>query len=206
MKLSRQFYSRDAREVSIDLLGKILVHDINGIKLKGRIVETEAYIADLDKASHAYGGRRTARTEALYGKPGISYVFSIYGLYYCFNVITKEEESAEGVLVRALEPVDGLDEIARLRFKTSYDKLTKLQVKNLTSGPSKLCMALNITKENNMEDLCGDKLYIEYDKNEDPNNKFEIVHTKRIGIDYAEEAKDFLWRYYIKDNPYVSKK
>jgi len=79
-------------------------------------------------------------------------------------------------------------------------------VKNLTSGPSKLCMALNITKENNMEDLCGDKLYIEYDKNEDPNNKFEIVHTKRIGIDYAEEAKDFLWRYYIKDNPYVSKK
>ncbi|QAT41192.1 DNA-3-methyladenine glycosylase [Clostridium sp. JN-9] len=206
MKLSRKFYSRDAREVSIDLLGKILVHDINGIKLKGRIVETEAYIADLDKASHAYGGRRTARNEALYGKPGISYVFSIYGLYYCFNVITKKEESAEGVLVRALEPVDGLDEIARLRFKTSYDKLTRLQVKNLTSGPSKLCMALNITKENNMEDLCGDKLYIEYDKNEDPNNKFEIVHTKRIGIDYAEEAKDFLWRYYIKDNPYVSKK
>jgi DNA-3-methyladenine glycosylase len=182
------------------------VHDINGIKLKGKIVETEAYIADIDKASHAYGGRRTARTEALYGKPGIAYVFSIYGLYYCFNVITKEEESAEGVLVRALEPVDGIDEMARLRFKTSYDKLTKSQVKNLTSGPSKLCMALSITKENNMEDLCGDKLYIEYDKNEDSNNKFQIVHTKRIGIDYAEEAKDFLWRYYIKDNPYVSKK
>ncbi|MDF2880411.1 MAG: 3-methyladenine glycosylase [Clostridiaceae bacterium] len=206
MKLSRQFYERDAREVSVDLLGKILVHDFNGIKLKGKIVETEAYIADMDKASHAYGGRRTARTEALYGKPGITYVFFIYGLYYCFNVITKEEETAEGVLVRALEPIEGIDEMAMLRFKKSYGELTKYQMKNLTSGPSKLCMALNITKENNMEDLCGDKLYIEYDKNENQNGEFEIVHTKRIGIDYAEEAKDFLWRYYIKDNPYVSQK
>lgn len=202
MRLSRDFYERDAREVAIDLLGKILVHEVNGIKLKGKIVETEAYIGAIDKASHAYGGKKTPRLEALYGKAGISYVYFIYGMYYCFNVITKEEGVAEGVLIRAVEPLEGLDMMSQNRFKKSFNELTNTQKKNLTSGPSKLCMALDITKENNKEDLCIGKLYIEEGIKED----FEIIHTKRVGIDYAEEAKDFLWRYYIKDNSWVSKK
>lgn len=206
MKISRQFYGRDARQVAIDLLGKILVHDHNGIKLKGKIVETEAYIAAIDKASHAYRNKRTPRTEALYGKPGIAYVYFIYGLYHCFNVITKEEGTAEGVLIRALEPVEGINEMSMLRFNKDYSELSRYQLKNLTAGPSKLCMALDITKNNNMEDLCGDKLYIEYDRNDKQSGDFEVVHTKRVGIEYAEEARDFLWRYYIKDNTYISQK
>lgn len=202
MKISRKFYDRDAREVAVDLLGKILVHEFNGEKLMGKIVETEAYIGEIDKASHAYGNKKTSRVEPLYGKPGIAYVYFIYGLYYCFNVITRGEGIAECVLIRAIEPIEGIDIMSNLRYKKNYNELTKYQLKNFTSGPSKLCMALNITKENNMEDLCGDKFYIEYGKSE----SFEIVNAKRIGIDYAEEAREFLWRYYVKNNPFISRK
>lgn len=203
MRTLRDFYSKDARIVAKDLLGKILVREINGIKLKGKIVETEAYIGAIDKASHAYAGRRTKRTEPLYGKPGIAYVYFIYGKYFCFNVITKKEGEAEGVLIRAIEPLENIDVISKLRFNKDFKELNKYQRKNLTSGPSKLCMAFNITKENNWEDLCeSENLYIE----EGEETGFEIVETKRIGIDYAEEAKDFLWRYYIKNNEFISVK
>lgn len=203
MKLSRDFYSRDTLKVAKELLGKVLVHKVDGIKIKGRIVETEAYIGPIDKASHAYGGKKTPRLEALYGEPGIAYVYFIYGMYYCFNVITKKKGSPEGVLIRAVEPLEGLEKMAHLRFKKSYNELTKIQKKNLTNGPSKLCIALNINKQNNKQDLCGEELYIE---EYDGKNNFEIVEAKRIGIDYAQEAKDFLWRFYIKDNEWVSYK
>ncbi|MCY6482923.1 DNA-3-methyladenine glycosylase [Clostridium aestuarii] len=203
MKISRSFYARDTLIVAKELLGKVLVHEVNGFKIKGRIVETEAYIGNIDKACHAYGGKRTPKLEPLYGKPGIAYVYFIYGMYHCFNAITKKEGSPEGVLIRAVEPLEGLEEMSQLRFKKSYNDLTKAKKKNLTSGPSKLCIALNINKDHNKEDLCGDVLYIEEDDNQ---NSFEIVEVKRIGIDYAEEAKDFLWRFYIKDNEWISKK
>lgn len=202
-KLPREFYAEDAREVAEKLLGKVLVHEVDGVKIKGKIVETEAYIGAIDKASHAYGGRRTPRTEPLYGNPGIAYVYFIYGMYYCFNAITKEKEIPEGVLIRALEPLEGLEKMSKLRFKKTYNELTKAQIRNLTSGPSKLCMALNITKDQNMKDLCGKDIYIEEDNSLD---NFEIVKSNRIGIDYAEEARDFKWRFYIKDNPWVSVK
>lgn len=201
MRLTRDFYSRDARLLAKQLLGKVLVREINGEKLKGKIVETEAYIGAIDKASHAYNGRRTDRTEPLYGKPGISYVYFIYGKYFCFNIICKQEGEAEGVLIRALEPVENINLISNLRFNKEYEKLNKYERKNLTSGPSKLCMAFNINKSNNWEDLCeSSSLYVE---NTEDNN-FEIIESKRVGIDYAEEARDFLWRYYIKDNDFVS--
>lgn len=203
MKLNREFYARETLQVAKELLGKILVHEVNGIKLKGKIVETEAYIGSIDKASHAYGGKKTHRLEALYGMPGIAYVYFIYGMYHCFNVITKEEGSPEGVLIRAIEPIEGIDEMSKQRFGKSYNELTKAQIKNLTTGPSKLCIAMNINKENNKQDLCTSKLYIEDSVEKE---KIEIVETKRIGIDYAEEAKDFLWRFYIIDNVWVSVK
>ncbi|MCB2291139.1 DNA-3-methyladenine glycosylase [Clostridium sp. CS001] len=209
MKLTKEFYARGTLQVAKDLLGKVLVHEVNGVKLKGKIVETEAYVGAIDKASHAYGGKRTIRTETLYGKPGIAYVFIIYGMYYCFNVITKEEGSPEGVLVRAIEPIEGIEEMSKLRFKKDISELTKAQFKNLTSGPSKLCMAMKINKENNKQDLYLNELYIEEAiEKEDLNllQKIEVVEAKRIGIDYAEEAKDFLWRFYIKNNPWVSVK
>jgi len=209
MKLTKEFYARGTLQVAKELLGKVLVHEVNGIKLKGRIVETEGYIGSIDKAAHAYGGKRTPRTETLYGKPGIAYVFIIYGMYYCFNVITKEEGSPEGVLIRAVEPIEGIEEMSKLRFKKEYSELTKAQIKNLTSGPSKLCIAMQINKENNKQDLYSSELYIEEPEDQEQSKslqKIEIVEAKRIGIDYAEEAKDFLWRFYIKNNPYVSVK
>jgi DNA-3-methyladenine glycosylase len=203
MRLTREFYSRDTLVVAKDLLGKILVHEFNGIRVIGKIVETEAYIGSVDKACHAYGGKKTPRTEPLYGIPGIAYVYFIYGMYHCFNVITKEEGSPEGVLIRAIEPIDGFNEMAKLRFNKCYNELTKAQIKNLTTGPSKLCIAMNINKGNNNQDLCTSDLYIE-----DPvkNEKISIIEAKRVGINYAEEAIDFLWRFYIKENIWVSVK
>ena len=203
--LNKSFYSVDALALSKKLLGKVLVNEVNGKVLKGMIVETESYIGAIDKASHAYGGRRTKRTETLYGEPGIVYVYSIYGMYFCFNVICGQKDVAEGVLIRGLEPLEGLDEMALYRFNKPYNELTKTQIKNLTNGPSKLCIAMNINKSNNTKELNKENsLYIEdHNIKVSPSN---IVETTRIGIDYAEEAVHFPWRFYIKDNPYVSKK
>ncbi|GFN35489.1 DNA-3-methyladenine glycosylase [Tepidimicrobium xylanilyticum] len=201
MKLNREFYSRNTLTVAKELLGKVLVHNINGEKLKGIIVETEAYLGIRDKAAHAYGGRKTKRVEAMYGLPGTAYVYLIYGLYYCFNIVTEKEGVPEAVLIRAIEPIEGLDLMAKNRFGISYDNLTKYQKKNLTNGPGKLTRALNIDKALNMIDLCNDRLYLE----EADNSEFNIVETTRVGIDYAEEAKDFPYRFYIQGNSYVSK-
>lgn len=203
MIIDKEFYNRSAIDVANDLLGKVLVREVDGRILKGKIVETESYIGAIDKACHAYNGRRTKRTEMLYSDCGVAYVYFIYGLYHCFNVVTNEKDVAEAVLIRAIEPLNEFDYISQVRYKKQFKELSKTQIKNLTNGPSKLCLAYLIDK-----DLNGDKLY-EQGKiylEESEENDFEIVKTKRIGIDYAEEAKDFLWRFYIKDNDFVSKK
>lgn len=203
MIIIKGFYNRSALDVAQDLLGKILVREVDGKILKGKIVETEAYIGSIDKACHAYNGRRTKRTEILYEDPGVSYIYFIYGLYHCFNVVTNKKDVAEAVLIRAIEPLNELDYISNIRYNKKYDELTKAQSKNLTNGPSKLCLAYLLNKDLNAVKLYEKgAVYITDDNNED----FEIVASKRIGIDYAEEAKDFLWRFYIKDNIYVSKK
>ncbi|WP_195999563.1 DNA-3-methyladenine glycosylase [Clostridium sp. 1001271B_151109_B4] len=203
MIIDKEFYNRSAIDVANDLLGKVLVREVDGKVLRGKIVETESYVGAIDKACHAYNGRRTKRTEILYSDCGVSYVYFIYGLYHCFNVVTNEKDVAEAVLIRAIEPLNEFDYISQIRYKKQFKELSKTQIKNLTNGPSKLCLAYLIDK-----DLNGDKLY-EKGKiylEESEENDFEIVKTKRIGIDYAEEAKDFLWRFYIKDNDFVSKK
>ena len=203
MIIIKDFYNRSDLDVAQDLLGKILVREVDGKILKGKIVETEAYIGSIDKACHAYNGRRTKRTEILYEDPGVSYIYFIYGLYHCFNVVTNKKDVAEAVLIRAIEPINELDYISNIRYNKKYDELTKAQSKNLTNGPSKLCLAYLLNKDLNAVKLYEKgAVYITDDNNED----FEIVASKRIGIDYAEEAKDFLWRFYIKDNIYVSKK
>lgn len=203
MIISKDFYNRSALDVAKDLLGKVLVREVEGKVLKGKIVETEAYIGSIDKACHAYNGRRTKRTEILYEDAGVSYIYFIYGLYYCFNVVTNKKDIAEAVLIRGIEPINGLDYISNIRYNKKYDELTKAQLKNLTNGPSKLCLAYLLNKDLNAVKLYEKgQVYITDENNEE----FEIVESKRIGIDYAEEAKDFLWRFYIKDNIYVSKK
>ncbi|MDZ5254765.1 DNA-3-methyladenine glycosylase [Clostridium sp. LIBA-8841] len=205
MRLNKEFFNRDTLIVAKELLGKILVRKIDGVILKGKIVETEAYIGAIDKASHAYGGRRTNRTETLYEEPGTSYVYSIYGMYYCLNLISEEKDVAAGVLIRGIEPLEGIEEMSKLRYKKTYEELSNYEKKNFSNGPSKLCMALGIDKRDNcINTISSEELYVE----EDSSNKevFSIVESKRIGIDYAEEAKDFLWRFYIKDNKFISKK
>lgn len=202
-KLPREFYERNTLDVARDLLGKYLVHETNGIRRIGKIIEVEAYMGPEDKAAHSYNRRRTERNDVMYGPAGHAYVYIIYGMYSCMNVITEGIDIPRGVLIRALEPVDGLSEMAISRFGKNYSELKKSQILNLTSGPGKLCIAMNITKaKDNGEDLCGNNLYITKSITTDP---FEITACKRINIDYAEEYIDKPWRFYIKGNPFVSK-
>lgn len=201
MKLNRDFYSRDTVTVAKELLGKILVHHIDGKIIKGRIVETEAYLGLIDKAAHSYGGKKTKRVESLYGFPGTAYIYFIYGMYYCFNIVTEKPGIPEAVLIRGIEPLEGIDNMAIYRFRKEYKDLTNYQKKNLTNGPGKLSMAFNLDKSLDREDLCGESLYLLDDK----VCNYDIVETSRIGIDYAEEAKDWPLRFYIKNNSFVSK-
>lgn len=177
-RLKKNFYNRNTLEVAKDLLGYKLCRKINGKILSGVIVETEAYTQD-DPACHAFRGK-TPRAITLFKKPGIAYVYFIYGMYHCFNVITEPEETAGAVLIRALEPIEPI-------FNTN--------------GPGKLCRELFITKELNEIDLTqkNSELWIEKGI-EIPENKIHI--TTRIGI---KQAADYPWRFYIKGNTFVSK-
>ncbi|MBP1888470.1 DNA-3-methyladenine glycosylase [Clostridium moniliforme] len=203
MILNKDYFKNNALDLAKDLLGKILVREIDGKIIKGRIVETEAYIGNGDKACHAYNGRRTKRTEILYSEGGVAYIYLIYGMYNCLNVVSGIREEAEAVLIRAIEPLNEFDYISKKRFNKGYDELKNSQKVALTNGPGKLCKAFSIERDLNWCKLYekGD-LYLTYDKFKD----FNIITTKRIGIDYAEEAKDFLWRFYIEGNKYISKK
>lgn len=203
MCLDKDYFKKGALDLAKDLLGKILVREVDGKIIKCKIVETESYIGKIDKASHAYNGRRTKRTEPLFHEGGIAYVYLIYGMYNCMNVISGAKDEGEGVLIRALEPLNEFNYLSNIRFNKDYESLTKTQKLSLTNGPGKLCKALSIDREFNYKKLYekGD-MYITNGDEED----FEIVETTRIGIDYAEEAKDFPWRFYIKGNKYISKK
>lgn len=202
-KLERGFYMDDTENVAKQLLGKLLVHEKDGKRISGIIVETEAYLGVADKAAHSYKGRKTPRNAAMFGSGGYAYVYFIYGMYNCFNVVTKPEGVPEAVLIRALEPCEGLDAMASSRYNKSYQTLNKSQMRNLANGPGKLCIALSIDRNMNGEDLCGNRLYIE--DSPQPSKPFNISAGKRIGVDYAEEAKDFPLRFYLENSRYVSK-
>lgn len=193
-KLSREFYNRDAREVANDLIGKVIVRNYEGKTIKARISETEAYIAAIDKASHGYGGKITERTKVMFGPPGYTYVYFIYGMYYCLNVVTEGVGICSAVLIRSLIPLENIEEMCLNRYGKSFEELDKKRLQNISNGPGKLCLALKIDKNDNNLDLLEDRIYIEDDGYKD----FSIENSKRINIDYAEEAKDFLWRYSIK--------
>ncbi len=202
IKLDREFYSRETLIVAKDLLGKILVHHTNGYIVKGKIVETEAYLGLNDKACHSYGGKISKRVATMYDKAGTAYVYFIWGKYSCFNVITVKKGVPEGVLIRAIAPVENKEQMIVNRFNKNHEELSQYQKKNISNGPGKLTLSLNIDRKLNEEDLCGDKLYLERGQEE----KFNIIETKRIGIDYAQEAIDYPYRFYIEDSPYVSKR
>lgn len=195
-KLGRDFYLReDTLKIARDLIGKILVVPApDGARVSGVIVETEAYLGEIDKGAHSFGGRRTARNEITYAEGGHVYVFFIYGMYYQLNFVTGPAEHPHVCLIRGLEPVEGI-EIMRERRGPMKDT-------NLTSGPGKLCIALGIDRGLNGEDLLGERIWAEEHKNFGPD---DIESGVRIGIDYAEEFAEMPWRFWLKGNPYVSK-
>ncbi len=197
MILQEPFYESDTITVARELLGKILVHEAKEGTTTGRIVETEAYRGPEDRAAHSYGGRRTARNEVMFGQKGRTYVYFIYGLYYCLNVTAGSVSGKpEAVLIRALEPVAGEEIMAKRRGRQA-------KFANLTNGPGKLCMAMGISKTQNKTDLTAPPLYIE---NAPLVPQGDIVETTRVGVDYSGEWKNKLWRFYIRNNRFVSVK
>jgi len=192
-KLGQEFYNRDTVEVARSLLGKELVRVWHGEDLVCRITETEAYVGRMDKACHAYGYRRTGRTETLFAPPGTAYIYLIYGMYCCLNFVTEPEGEPCAVLIRGAAPVQGGERMARGRFGCSPGEMTAYQKKHFLNGPGKLCMALHLTREQNGLDLTGSELYVR-DSGCVPH---QIYAGRRIGIDYAEEAAEFPWRFWI---------
>ena len=162
-------------------------------------METEAYCGELDKACHTYGGRTTERTSVLYYPPGTAYVYQIYGMYFCLNAVTQKEGVGEAVLIRACEPVEGLELMRKNR--TSRRTGRQPEKKNLTSGPGKLCQAMGITTRYNKSSFISGVLQIHDNRTV---KKQHIRSAERIGVDYAEEAREFPYRFYIQDNAFVS--
>lgn len=202
-KLSREFYLRsDTLQIARDLIGKLLVVPLEtGERVSGMIVETEAYLGEIDKAAHSYKNRRTARNEITYAAGGHAYVFFIYGMYFQFNVVVGAEDSPHVVLIRAVEPFENV-EIMRAR-RLLKNPAAKMTDKNLTSGPGKLCIALDINRRLNGADLLGENIWLEEFK----TFPAEVIKIgKRVGIDYAEEFADKPWRFWLKNNVFVSKK
>ncbi len=197
MKLSKAFYTReDVIAISKELLGKYLVTCIDGKLTSGMIVETEAYLGVEDKASHAYGNRKTKRTEPFYKEGGITYVYMCYGIHYLFNVITNKIDIPHAVLIRALEPSEGIDIMLERRRKVKLKP-------ELTAGPGALSVALGITANHNETDLLGNEIWVE-DRGVVVKNN-EIIASPRVGVAYAKEYALKPWRFRIKDNPYTSK-
>jgi len=195
-KLPLQFYERmDVVLIAKELIGKIIVTKFNGVTTSGRIVETEAYIGIKDKASHSFGGKRTARNEHMYEKAGTAYVYICYGMHHLFNVVTNKKEIPDAVLIRAIEPVEGIDLMLNRTGKKTLDY-------TLTKGPGNLAKALGITKRNSGINLLKNEIYIGAD--ELIINNRSIGVSRRIGVESSGEAALKPYRFYIKGNRYVS--
>ena len=204
-KIAREFYtSGDTLDIAQDLLGKLLVvPTASGERVSAMIVETEAYLGAIDKAAHSYGNRRTPRTETMFAVGGTAYIFFIYGMYFQFNVVVGAIDTPHAILIRAVEPFENIEIMRMRRNAKSKHPDRKMLDKNLTSGPGKLCIALGIDRTFNNEDVLGEKVWLEDFKTFSAG---EIASGKRIGIDYAEEFAEKPWRFWVKDNLFVSRK
>ena len=180
--LPREFYDRDTETVAREMLGTLLAHRVDGLLRIGRIVETEAYLGPHDLAAHSARGR-TPRTEVMFGPPGHAYVYLIYGVHHCMNVVTEPEGKAAAVLIRALEPVQGIE--------------------GSTKGPGLLCRALAIDRSHSGDDLVGDDLFLAEPEEREP---FEVVARPRIGVAYAGEWAARALRFYVAGNAFISRK
>lgn len=197
--LTKDFYLReDTVQLAKDLLGKHLVTSFDGHKTIGRITETEAYQAPEDKACHAYNNRRTKRTETMFMTGGHAYVYLCYGIHHLFNVVTGPKDSAHAVLIRAIEPIEGIELMMRRRKKTALKP-------QLSAGPGVMSMALGINRSMDTISLLGNASIWLEDISEDLLET-EIVSSPRIGVGYAQECAKWPWRFYIKDNIWVSRR
>ncbi|HET9954607.1 MAG TPA: DNA-3-methyladenine glycosylase [Polyangiaceae bacterium] len=224
MRLTRDFYARPVLVVARDCIGKVLVHETPAGRLRGRIVETEAYAGPEDRAAHSYGGRRTARTEVMYGPPGHVYVFFVYGMHWNFNLVTGRAGEPQAVLVRALEPLEGFAEIARRRGASKpWERMSMRERCALTNGPGKLCQAFGIDRAAYGADLETGPLYLD-DGTFDGSaldagasqgtaadgsaltrrSKPRVSRSARIGVDYAGEWALKPYRFYDAESAFVS--
>lgn len=213
-RLPRSFFTRDGITVAGDLLGKVLVHKTSVGVIRGVITEVESYMGVNDKGSHTYGGRRTKRTKPMFHIGGTSYVYFTYGMYHCMNIATGEAEDPQAVLIRSVVPLDeeSKEKMLQLRMAMAEEKalhrkaaqiqkeplqLQKNIEKHLADGPGKLCIAMEISKADNDIDMVESKEF--YVIEGISVDEAEICEGKRIGIDYAEEAADYLWRFYLRE-------
>ncbi len=198
IKLKKSFYLRkDALTISRELLGKVLVSNLSGRpKTSGMIVETEAYIAPEDKASHAFNYKRTKRTATMFMEGGTAYVYLCYGIHAMFNVITHQVGIPHAILVRAIEPIEGIDTMLQRRNKAKKER-------TLTAGPGCVSQALGITTKLNASSVLGDQVWIEDRGNEIVDDN--IKATSRVGIPSAGEYKDKPWRFKVADSKWTSK-
>jgi DNA-3-methyladenine glycosylase len=195
-KLPIEFYDRkDVVQIAQDLLGKILITKLDGIITSGKIVETEAYIGLTDKASHSFAGKRTVRNECMYAAPGIAYVYICYGMHHLFNVVTNKKNIPDAVLIRAVEPLEGIETMLKRTGKIKLDN-------TLTKGPGNVGKALGLSKTHSGTNLLSNKIFICNDNIY--LNKNEIGASKRIGVESAGAAALYPYRFFIKGNKYVS--
>ena len=195
-KLPRSYYhNTDVVFLAKDLLGKQIFTNFNNKLTSGIIVETEAYRSIGDRASHAYLNKRTKKNKMMYSDGGVAYVYLCYGIHALFNIVTNRENIADAILVRAIEPIDG---VKIMKKRSSKNKILKL-----ASGPGKLSASLGIDINSNGEQLTADTIWIQ--RNKDIQD-YQIAAKKRIGIHYAGDDANFLWRFYIKGSKYISKK
>ncbi len=190
--LPRAFYARPVLQVAKDCIGKLLVHHTQQGPAVGRIVETEAYRGPEDRAAHSFGGRRTARTEVMFGPPGFAYVFFVYGMHYQFNVVTTRVDAPHAVLVRAVEPLLGLQHMAERRNLPETSR-------ELTNGPGKLCQAFAIGRPEYGADLCASSLFLA------EGQVTKSARSARIGVAYAEDWAQKPWRFFDPKSRYVSR-
>ena len=191
------FYTRDVQSVAVDLLGKIFIKREGAEILSGKIIEVEAYDGSIDKAAHSFMGQ-TKRNEVMFEKGGLLYIYFTYGVHFCSNVVTGNAGEGCAVLLRGIEPVEGISQMALNRF--GKESLKEKELINLTNGPGKICQAFKINRTHNGIDLTDNEIFI-LDNTSIPKN--QIISTTRIGI---KKSVDLPWRYYIKDNRFVSKK
>jgi len=196
-KLNKNFYKRELLTVAKELLGKLLVKKDGNKELAGKIVEVEAYDGEIDAAAHSFSGK-TKRNEVMFNEGGLLYVYFTYGAHHCCNVVTGIEGKGTAVLIRAVEPIDGIEIMIHNRFKKEL--LKDKEIYNLTSGPGKVCSAFGINKSHSGIELTGDKIYLVKSK---LKKHEQIGISKRIGI---TRSVDLQWRFFIKSNPYLSRK